>query len=81
MKVRHRIMLKRAVLLFSMTQVPQSSSLYLARVAKSPCPKSFLQPPSEVQAKSVGEVVLAWNTELESRTVRFPRLSWLFLSD
>ena len=71
MKVRHRIMLKRAVLLFSMTQVPQSSSLYLARVAKSPCPKSFLQPPSEVQAKSVGEVVLSWNTELESRTVRF----------
>ena len=28
------------------------------------------QAPSEVQAKSVGEVVLAWNQELETRTVR-----------
>ena len=27
------------------------------------------QAPSEVQAKSVGEVVLSWNTELENRTV------------
>jgi len=27
-----------------------------------------MKAPSEVQAKSVGEVVLSWNTELESRT-------------
>jgi hypothetical protein len=27
--------------------------------------------PSEVQAKSVGEVVLSWNTELENRTSFF----------
>ena len=31
---------------------------------------TFSQAPSEIQAKSVGEVVLTWNTELESRTVR-----------
>lgn len=29
----------------------------------------LVQAPSEVQAKSVGEVVLSWNTELENRTV------------
>ena len=42
-------------------------------------PNLFLQAPSEVQAKSVGEVVLSWNTELESRTVRFARPSRLKL--
>ena len=34
-------MLKRAVLLFSMSRMLQSSSLNLARVAKSSCPKPF----------------------------------------
>lgn len=33
-------------------------------------PLPSAQAPSEVQAKSVGEVVLAWNQELETRTVR-----------
>ena len=27
------------------------------------------QAPSEAQGKSVGEIVISWNTELESRTV------------
>ena len=34
--------------------------------------------PSEVQAKSVGEIVLTWNTELENRTVCIGHLDFPF---
>ena len=36
------------------------------------------QAPSEAQGKSVGEIVISWNTELESRTVSYVKRTGFF---
>jgi len=71
MQVGHRTLLKRVFPYIWMR------GCHRRECTPSPCRWIFVshlfivQAPSEVQAKSVGEVVLSWNTELESRTVRF----------